>query len=51
MKTEEDYYFNEAGLMVMTAEFHLKRGFCCGSGCFHCPFENNKEKNKTKNER
>lgn len=35
--TEEDYYF-EGGLMVFTAAYHLKRGYCCGSGCRHCPY-------------
>lgn len=34
----EDYYF-EKGLMVMTARYHIKRGYCCGSGCRHCPFD------------
>jgi hypothetical protein len=34
----EDYYFNEAGLLVMTKEYHLKRGSCCESGCLHCPY-------------
>ena len=24
--------------MVMTEEYHKKRGSCCGSGCKHCPF-------------
>ena len=33
----EDYYF-ENGLIVMTAAYHLKRGYCCGSGCRHCPY-------------
>ncbi|APJ02921.1 DUF5522 domain-containing protein [Silvanigrella aquatica] len=33
-----DYYFNEKGLMVFTKEYHLKRGYCCQSGCFHCPY-------------
>ncbi|MFD2200303.1 DUF5522 domain-containing protein [Shivajiella indica] len=33
-----DYYMNEKGLMVFTAQYHLKRGFCCGSGCRHCPY-------------
>jgi len=33
----EDYYF-ENGLMVFTAAYHLKRGYCCGSGCRHCPY-------------
>ena len=34
----EDYYM-EDGLLVFTAAYHLKRGFCCGSGCRHCPYE------------
>jgi hypothetical protein len=33
----EDYYI-EAGNIVFTAAYHLKRGFCCGSGCRHCPY-------------
>lgn len=32
-----DYYF-ENGLMVLTAEYLRKRGYCCGSGCRHCPY-------------
>jgi hypothetical protein len=32
-----DYYF-EDGLMVLTAHFLLKRGYCCGNGCRHCPY-------------
>lgn len=32
-----DYYI-EGGLLVMTAWHHLKRGYCCGSGCRHCPY-------------
>ncbi|WP_161599217.1 DUF5522 domain-containing protein [Algoriphagus machipongonensis] len=34
----EDYYINEDGLMVFTATYHLKRGYCCGNGCKHCPY-------------
>jgi hypothetical protein len=34
----EDYYFNEDGLLVFTEKFLLKRGYCCGSGCKHCPY-------------
>lgn len=34
-----DYYFNEQGLMVLTAHFLLKRGYCCGNGCLHCPYD------------
>ncbi|MCH6234883.1 DUF5522 domain-containing protein [Cognataquiflexum rubidum] len=33
-----DYYTNEKGLMVFTAQYHLRRGYCCGSGCRHCPY-------------
>ncbi|MFK7948964.1 MAG: DUF5522 domain-containing protein [Saprospiraceae bacterium] len=33
----KDYYI-ENGLYVFTAEFHKKRGYCCGSGCRHCPY-------------
>ena len=32
-----DYYF-ENGLMVFTRAYHLKRGYCCQSGCRHCPY-------------
>ncbi len=34
----EDYYLNEAGLLVFTAKYHLKRGYCCENGCRHCPY-------------
>jgi hypothetical protein len=26
--------------LVFTAQFHLRRGYCCGSGCRHCPYGN-----------
>ncbi|GAA4458751.1 DUF5522 domain-containing protein [Rurimicrobium arvi] len=35
----EDYYFLPDGRMVFTEKYHLKRGYCCGSGCRHCPFD------------
>jgi hypothetical protein len=31
-------YF-ENGLLVYTAAYHLNRGYCCGSGCRHCPYD------------
>ena len=34
----EDYYL-ERGLLVFTARYHLRRGYCCGSGCRHCPYD------------
>ncbi len=38
-KLEEgvDFYM-EDGLMVLTERFLRKRGYCCGSGCRHCPY-------------
>jgi hypothetical protein len=32
-----DYYL-EGGLMVFTERFLLRRGYCCESGCRHCPY-------------
>ena len=32
-----DYYFDE-GLMVLTREFLIKRGYCCDNGCRNCPY-------------
>ena len=32
-----DYYV-ENGLFVFTAEFLRRRGYCCESGCRHCPY-------------
>jgi hypothetical protein len=36
---EADYYLNEKGLVTFTASYLLKRGYCCGSGCKHCPYD------------
>ncbi|MFN2502159.1 MAG: TlyA family rRNA (cytidine-2'-O)-methyltransferase [Pyrinomonadaceae bacterium] len=32
-----DFYL-EDGLMVLTSRYLLKRGYCCESGCRHCPY-------------
>ena len=37
LKEGEDYYF-EDGLMVLTAHYLLRRGYCCEQGCRHCPY-------------
>jgi Family of unknown function (DUF5522) len=42
----EDYYF-EGEYMVFTAAYHLKRGYCCGSGCRHCPYSNAPDEEET----
>ena len=36
-----DYYFMD-GLMVFTAGYHLRRGYCCDNDCRHCPFKEGK---------
>lgn len=33
-----DFYM-EGDKKVFTEEWHARRGFCCGSGCRHCPYE------------
>ena len=33
----EDYYMDH-GLMVLTARYLLRRGYCCEQGCRHCPY-------------
>lgn len=38
IKINEDFYYNEAGYKVFTEKYHLKRGYCCKSGCKHCPY-------------
>ena len=44
------FYFDVSGLMVMTEKYHLKRGFCCGNNCRHCPYnhENVDKKKRVK---
>lgn len=43
-----DYYLNEDGLMVFTAEYHLKRGYCCRNMCKHCPWNYGKDNGRKK---
>ncbi len=32
------YYINKDGYIVLTEKYHLEKGFCCGMGCLHCPY-------------
>lgn len=36
--TEEIDYYIENGLYVFTEQYLLRRGYCCQSGCRHCPY-------------
>jgi hypothetical protein len=33
------YYINADGYVVLTRQYHLEKGYCCGNGCLHCPFD------------
>jgi hypothetical protein len=35
---ENIHYYWEKGLMVFTERYHRERGYCCKSGCRHCPY-------------
>ena len=39
IKEGEDFYYNEDGYIVLTEKYHLKKGYCCGNGCKHCPYD------------
>ena len=33
----EDFYM-DGPYLVFTESYHLRRGYCCNSGCRHCPY-------------
>lgn len=44
----EDFYWSEDGYRVFTKKYHLKRGYCCKSGCKHCPYGYDKKTGEVK---
>lgn len=34
-----DFYYDAQGYMVLTEKYHLEKGYCCGYGCRHCPYQ------------
>ena len=39
LRTGADTYVDPVSrLVVLSAGFLARRGFCCGSGCRHCPY-------------
>jgi iron complex transport system substrate-binding protein len=38
MLSENKDYYTENGFVVFTASYLQRRGYCCGSGCRHCPY-------------
>jgi hypothetical protein len=41
-----DYYYSPEGYIIFTEHYHRKRGFCCQSGCKHCPYGYDKKTGK-----
>ncbi len=39
MKEGIDYIILPNGLLVFTADYLKRRGYCCGNGCLNCPFD------------
>ncbi|MBK6444079.1 MAG: hypothetical protein IPG90_07525 [Bacteroidetes bacterium] len=46
----EDFYLSAEGYIIFTEKYHLKRGYCCESGCRHCPWKNKDQKKKKSKE-
>lgn len=38
IQSHRDFYW-EDGKKVMTRKYHEARGYCCHSGCRHCPYK------------
>jgi uncharacterized protein (TIGR00290 family) len=47
LEDQSDYYW-EGNFIVFTEAYHLKRGYCCNSGCRHCPYRSQKQEVKKK---
>jgi hypothetical protein len=47
LNKEQDFYIDEKGRKVMTENFHIKRGFCCGNFCLNCPFDPKAQRGNT----
>lgn len=36
---DDETYHNDEGFVVFTEKYLLQRGYCCGNGCLHCPYD------------
>ncbi len=34
----DDDFYMDGPYLVFTEAYHLRRGYCCQSGCRHCPY-------------
>ena len=44
-----DTYTSPEGFLVFTEQYHRKRGYCCTSGCKHCPYGYDKGTGRVRN--
>jgi hypothetical protein len=51
LNENEDFYYSVEGFKVFTEKYLLKRGYCCKSGCRHCPYGYDKKTGTTTKER
>lgn len=42
----DDFYYSDEGYIVFTEKYLLKRGYCCKSGCKHCPYGYDKKSDR-----
>jgi len=43
---EGDYYLSPEGYRIFTEQYLKRRGYCCKSGCKHCPYGYDKNTDK-----
>ena len=43
---EGDYYLSPEGFRIFTEQYLKRRGYCCKSGCKHCPYGYDKKTDK-----
>jgi len=41
------YYKSDKGYRIMTEKYLRERGWCCGNGCLHCPYDPKATKGNT----
>ena len=46
-KLDPSHFYEEDGKIVFTEVYHIKRGYCCGNSCRHCPYQPKAQKGNT----
>ena len=46
-KLDPSHFYEENGRIVFTEQYHIDRGYCCGNGCRHCPYEPKAQRGNT----